>query len=147
MSVVNMRLISIIGFSTARFIFTGLMKWIQPSKLLLWAAAADIVLCLIVALCSGTGTLCIAALIGVSFFMSLMFPTIYGIALENVAGDAKIGASGLIMAILGGALLPPLQGAISDATNINTSYLVPMVCFVVVLLFAISKKKKKNVAV
>ena len=140
-------LISIIGFSSARFIFTWLMKWIQPSKLLLWASAADIVLCLIVALCSGTGAVCIAALIGVSFFMSLMFPTIYGIALENVGADAKIGASGLIMAILGGALLPPLQGAISDATNINISYLVPMVCFVVVLMFSIYVKKSKNVVV
>ncbi|MBO4602357.1 MAG: MFS transporter, partial [Salinivirgaceae bacterium] len=134
-------LFSIIGFSSARFIFTWLMKWIQPSRLLLWAAAADIVLCLIVALCIGTGAVCIAALIGVSFFMSLMFPTIYGIALENVGADAKIGASGLIMAILGGALLPPLQGAISDATNINISYLVPMVCFVVVLMFAVAVEK------
>ena len=140
-------LFSIIGFSSARFIFTWLMKWIQPSKLLLWASAADIVLCLIVALCSGTGAVCIVALIGVSFFMSLMFPTIYGIALENVGQDAKIGASGLIMAILGGALLPPLQGAISDATNINISYLVPMVCFVVVLLFAVSVVKgEKRIA-
>ena len=137
-------LFSIIGFSSARFIFTWLMKWIQPSKLLLWASAADIVLCLIVALCSGTGAVCIVALIGVSFFMSLMFPTIYGIALENVGADAKIGASGLIMAILGGALLPPLQGAISDATNINISYLVPMVCFVVVLMFSISVRKNEK---
>ena len=140
-------LISIIGFSAARFLFTWLMKWIQPSKLLLWAAAADIVLCLIVALCGGTGVLCIVALIGVSFFMSLMFPTIYGIALENVGGDAKIGASGLIMAILGGAVITPLQGIISDAAGINISYLVPMVCFVVVLLFAISVVKgKKSIA-
>ncbi|MBO7593798.1 MAG: L-fucose:H+ symporter permease [Salinivirgaceae bacterium] len=140
-------LISIIGFSAARFIFTWLMKWIQPSRLLLWASAADIILCLIVALCGGTGAVCITALIGVSFFMSLMFPTIYGIALENVGADAKIGASGLIMAILGGALLPPLQGAISDATNINISYLVPMVCFVVVLLFAVSVVKgEKRIA-
>jgi FHS family L-fucose permease-like MFS transporter len=129
-------LIGIIGFSAARFLFTWLMKWIQPSKLLLWASAADIVLCLIVALCSGTGLLCIVALIGVSFFMSLMFPTIYGIALDNVGQDAKIGASGLIMAILGGAVITPIQGIVSDATNINISYLVPMVCFVVVLMFA-----------
>ena len=129
-------LISIICFSAARFIFTWLMKWIQPSKLLLWASAADIVLCLIVALCSGTGAVCIAALIGVSFFMSLMFPTIYGIALENVGADAKIGASGLIMAILGGAVITPIQGFVSDAAGINISYLVPLVCFVVVLIYA-----------
>ena len=72
--------------------------------------------------------------------MSLMFPTIYGLALDGVedpakggyAGDAKIGASGLIMAILGGALITPLQGMVSDAFGINLAYLVPLVCFIVV---------------
>ena len=129
-------LISIICFSSARFLFTWLMKWFRPSRLLAWAAAADIVLCLLVVLCKGTGWLCVSALIGVSFFMSLMFPTIYGIALGGVGEDAKIGASGLIMAILGGALLTPLQGKISDLFGVNVSYLVPLACFVVVLLYA-----------
>jgi FHS family L-fucose permease-like MFS transporter len=130
-------LVSIICFSTARFIFTALMKWVKPSRLLLWAAAADIVLCLLVWLCKGTGWPCVIALIAVSFFMSLMFPTIYGIALGEVGeADAKIGASGLIMAILGGALLTPLQGKISDLFGVNASYLVPLACFVVVLLYA-----------
>ena len=76
------------------------------------------------------------ALIAISFFMSLMFPTIYGIALGGVGEDAKIGASGLIMAILGGALLTPLQGKISDLFGVNASYLVPLACFVVVLAYA-----------
>ena len=129
-------LISIICFSSARFIFTWLMKWIRPSKLLAVAAVADIVLCLAVVLCKGTGWPCVVALIAVSFFMSLMFPTIYGIALGGVGEDAKIGASGLIMAILGGALLTPLQGKISDLFGVNVSYLVPLVCFVVVLAYA-----------
>ena len=130
-------LVSIICFSTARFIFTALMKWVKPSRLLFWAAAADIVLCLLVWLCKGTGWPCVIALIAVSFFMSLMFPTIYGIALGEVGeADAKIGASGLIMAILGGALLTPLQGKISDLFGVNASYLVPLACFVVVLLYA-----------
>ena len=75
--------------------------------------------------------------------MSLMFPTIYGIALGSVtqsehADDTKIGASGLIMAILGGALITPVQGMVSDAAGINISYIVPMVCFVVVMIYAIS---------
>ena len=129
-------LASIICFSAARFIFTALMKWIRPARLLAWAAAADIVLCLLVFLCKGTGWPCVAALIAVSFFMSLMFPTIYGIALGGVGDDAKIGASGLIMAILGGALLTPLQGKISDLFGVNASYLVPLLCFVVVLAYA-----------
>lgn len=80
-----------------------------------------------------------------SFFMSLMFPTIYGLALENVdSDDKKIGASGLIMAILGGAVITPLQGVISDAAGIHISYLVPLVCLVIVLSYAwyIEKTKK-----
>ena len=129
-------LVSIICFSAARFLFTWLMKWFRPSKLLLWAAVADIVLCALVVLCKGSGWLCVGALVGVSFFMSLMFPTIYGIALTDVGADAKIGASGLIMAILGGALLTPLQGRISDLFGVNASYLVPLGCFVVVLAYA-----------
>ena len=129
-------LVSIICFSAARFLFTWLMKWFRPSKLLLWAAVADIVLCALVVLCTGSGWLCVGALVGVSFFMSLMFPTIYGIALTDVGADAKIGASGLIMAILGGALLTPLQGRISDLFGVNASYLVPLGCFVVVLAYA-----------
>ena len=130
-------LFAIVSFSAARFIFTWLMKWVKPARLLLWAAAADIALCLLVVLLRGTGWPCVAALIAVSFFMSLMFPTIYGLALGGVGeADAKIGASGLIMAILGGALLTPLQGKLSDLFGVNVSFLVPVVCFAVVLLYA-----------
>ncbi|MBR4478796.1 MAG: sugar MFS transporter [Bacteroidales bacterium] len=142
-------LISIICFSAARFLFTWLMKYFRPAKLLLIAAAADIVCTLFVVLLGGTGWPCVIALIAVSFFMSLMFPTIYGLALDGVedpakggyAGDAKIGASGLIMAILGGALITPLQGMVSDAFGINLAYLVPLVCFVVVFAYAVSVRK------
>ena len=142
-------LISIICFSAARFLFTWLMKYYRPAKLLLVAAAADIICTLFVVLLGGTGWPCVIALIAVSFFMSLMFPTIYGLALDGVedpakggyAGDAKIGASGLIMAILGGALITPVQGMVSDAFGINLAYLVPLVCFVVVFSYAMSVRK------
>ena len=130
-------LASIICFCVARFFFTWLMKFFSPSKLMAWAAAFDIVLCLIVIVMSGSGMLAVVALVLISFFMSLQFPTIYGIALEGVGDDAKIGASGLIMAILGGALLTPLQGMVSDAFGISISYVVPLVCFVVVLIYSI----------
>jgi len=137
-------LISIICFSAARFLFTWLMKYYRPSRLLLFAAAADILLSLLVVLLGGTGWPCVIALIAVSFFMSLMFPTIYGLALDGIedpahggyAGDAKIGASGLIMAILGGALITPLQAMVSDAFGINLAYIVPLFCFVVVFCYA-----------
>lgn len=130
-------LIGIICFSAARFLFTWLMKWYRPSKLLMWAAVAGLILCTTVVLTPGTGMLNVVALTGISFFMSLMFPTIYGLALENVGSDdKKIGASGLIMAILGGAVITPLQGIISDAAGIHISYIVPLVCLGVVLAYA-----------
>ena len=137
-------LASIIGFCASRFVYTWLMKYIAPGKLLAAGATLSAISSLVVVLSSGWTA--VVALMLVSIFMSLMFPTIYGIALgdvENSAkggheGDAKIGASGLIMAILGGALLTPLQGMVSDAAGINMSYLVPLGCFVVVLLYALS---------
>ena len=129
-------LASIICFCCARFFFTLLMSFFRPAWLMAWAAAADIVLCLIVILMSGSGIIAVVALVLISFFMSLQFPTIYGIALDGVGDDAKIGASGLIMAILGGALLTPLQGFISDNFGISVSYVVPLVCFVVVLAYS-----------
>jgi len=136
-------LISIIGFSASRFIFTWLMKYFRPSRLLVVAAVADIVLSLVVVFTQGMVWLPVCALIAISLFMSLMFPTIYGIALDGIGDDAKIGASGLIMAILGGALLTPLQAIISDATSINVSYLVPAFCFLVVLLYGLYVEKVK----
>lgn len=130
-------LATIICFSSARFVFTWLMKYFKPAALMAVAAAFDIVACCLVVFCGGTAGVVVAALIAISFFMSLQFPTIYGIALENVGEDSKIGASGLIMAILGGALLTPLQGQISDMFGINISYVVPLFCFVVVLCYSL----------
>ena len=131
-------LASIIMFCLARFFFTWMMKYFRPAHLMACAAAADIVLCLIVILMSGSGMTCVVALVLVSFFMSLQFPTIYGIALDGVGDDSKIGASGLIMAILGGALLTPLQGMVSDKWGVSTSYIVPLISFVVVLWYSIA---------
>lgn len=130
-------LATIICFSSARFVFTWLMKYFKPAALMAVAAAFDIVACCLVVFCGGMAGVVVAALIAISFFMSLQFPTIYGIALENVGEDSKIGASGLIMAILGGALLTPLQGQVSDMFGINTSYVVPLFCFVVVLCYSL----------
>ena len=130
-------LATIICFSSARFVFTWLMKYFKPAALMAVAAAFDIVACCLVVFCGGMAGVVVASLIAISFFMSLQFPTIYGIALENVGEDSKIGASGLIMAILGGALLTPLQGQISDMFGINISYVVPLFCFVVVLCYSL----------
>lgn len=135
-------LISIIGHCLSRFIYTGLMRWFSPSRLLTFGSVMSALLSLTVVLSAGMGWLCITSLVLISSFMSLMFPTIYGIALGGIMrgehpGDSKIGASGLIMSILGGALLTPLQGMVSDHTNIYTSYAVPAFCFVVVTAYAV----------
>lgn len=143
-------LISIIGFCTSRFIYTWLMKYIAPQRLLAIGAVLSALCALLVVVTDGW--VAVVALVLISVFMSLMFPTIYGIALGSVneskhPDDTKIGASGLIMAILGGALLTPLQGMVSDATGIiNVSYIVPLVCFLVVLCYAlfVTKTNKLN---
>lgn len=134
-------LITIIGFCLSRFIYTWLMKWISPAKLLLAGGVLSTLMTAVVVLGAGSAWLLIVALVLISFFMSLMFPTIYGLSLGGVAqsehpDDAKLGASGLIMAILGGALLTPLQGLVSDNSSIYTSYIIPAISFVVVTLFA-----------
>ena len=135
-------LLSIVGHCLSRFIYTGLMRWFSPSRLLTFGGVMSALLSLTVVLSAGTGWICITSLVLISSFMSLMFPTIYGIALGGIMrgehpGDSKIGASGLIMSILGGALLTPLQGMVSDHTNIYTSYAVPAFCFVVVTAYAV----------
>jgi FHS family L-fucose permease-like MFS transporter len=84
------------------------------------------------------GVIAIGALIAISACMSLMFPTIYGIALEGVSpADTKLGASGLIMAILGGALLTPMQALISDTSgSISVSFTIPLICFIIIVFYA-----------
>lgn len=134
-------LFTIIGFSASRFIYTWLMKFVSSARLLLFGGIASTVCALAVALSAGSGWFLVVALGLVSVFMSLMFPTIYGIALGSIAQgshpeDSKIGASGLIMVILGGALITPLQALVSDASSIYVSYFVPAFCFIVVAAYA-----------
>lgn len=129
-------LLSILGFTFFRFVFTWLMKYIAPVRLLAAASASALVLTLVVMGASGMAA--IVALVLISAAMSLMFPTIYGIALDGIAPeDAKIAASGLIMAILGGALLTPLQAWVSDAAGISVSFAVSALCFVVIFLYSL----------
>ena len=90
-------------------------------------------------------------LVGISVCMSLMFPTIYGIALTGLGEDAKIGAAGLIMAILGGSILPPIQGAIIDQGTVgvgsfslpavHASFVLPLVCFIVIAIYGFRTHK------
>ncbi|MDR2815245.1 MAG: L-fucose:H+ symporter permease [Proteiniphilum sp.] len=128
---------AMIIFCISRLISTYLMKFFDPGKMLrAFAIAAGIFTLGVIFLQNIWGLYCLVA---VSACMSLMFPTIYGIALKGMGDDAKFGAAGLIMAILGGSILPPLQARIIDIETIkvsfpsvNVSFILPLICFVVV---------------
>ncbi len=128
-------LAALVLFTASRFICTALMKYISPSKLLTGLAVLGLV-CTSLVIFSG-GYVGVYALVGISGCMSLMFPTIYGLGLKGLGKDTKIGGSGLIMAILGGAVLTALQGQVSDMTgNIHYAYFVPLFCFVVIIIYS-----------
>ena len=125
-------------FLTSRFISTMLMKYVN-SRRLLAIFGCGAALCSLGAICI-VGMLGLYCLIGISFFMSLMFPTIYGIALEDVdSQDSTLGAAFLVMAIVGGALMPPLQGWIIDQQTVfghpavNASFILPFICFLLII--------------
>lgn len=128
-------LYSIVAFTAFRFFFTWLMGYVSPVILLATSSVAAIGCTF--AVIFGEGWISVWALVAVSACMSLMFPTIYGIALNGISGDsAKLAASGLIMAILGGALITPLQAIVSDSFGIGYSFWVPVVCFIVILTYS-----------
>lgn len=139
---VNFNFYAMILFAVSRFVCTFLLKYISSGKLLMILSLAAIVLIMPVAFAGGrTG---LYALIGISGCMSLMFPTIYGIALEGIGDDAKLGAAGLVMAIAGGSLMPPLQGLMLDSYGVEISYLMPIICFVVIAWYGYRVISKHN---
>ena len=120
-------------FICSRFIATWLMRWISPARLLtIFGILAMVFTTGVILSHDRMGVYC---LVCVSGCMSLMFPTIYGIALDGLGDDAKFGAAGLIMAILGGSVLPPLQAMLIDAGMTNFSFILPFVCFLVVTIY------------
>ena len=148
-------LAGIIIFVSARFVCTWLMKFITPGKLLAYLSYLAIVLCLIVAFAGGIVG-CVA-LVGISACMSLMFPTIFGLAVRGLGDDTKLGGAGVIAAIAGGAVITFVQGKVSDTVStgilelfgkkismdfmyweghgINMAYCVPLVCFVIIAYY------------
>ena len=129
----RLNIIAMVLFCCSRFICTALMKKFRPASMLAVFAAAAIVLSLVVMFIGGR--VGVYSLVAVSACMSLMFPTIYGLALKDVGPDAEIGSAGLIMAILGGSLLPPLQALIIDGGQVALSFAVPCFCFIVVMIY------------
>jgi FHS family L-fucose permease-like MFS transporter len=132
--------IAMIGFMVGRFSGTFLMKYIKPEKLLAVYAVMNMIL-LAVAV-STHGKIAVYTLMAVPFFMSIMFPTIFALGVKGLGEETKIASSLIIMSIVGGAIFPLFMGQISDATggNIQLAYIVPLVCFAVVLLFALRQK-------
>ncbi|SHN87699.1 MFS transporter, FHS family, L-fucose permease [Geodermatophilus obscurus] len=126
---------SLIVFLIARFVMTYLLGVFRPTKLLFAMAALGVVLSLVAVL--SPNMLGLIAVVGISLSLSLMFPTIYGVALQGLGPDTKFGAAGLVMAILGGALLPPAQGLIMDVADTNIGFLVPAVCLAFVAAYAL----------
>ncbi|MBQ8520564.1 MAG: L-fucose:H+ symporter permease [Bacteroides sp.] len=134
-----------------RFIGTYIMKFVNTRRLLaLFGVGASV--CTLGAICI-EGIVGLYSLVLISLFMSIMFPSIYGIALENVdTQDTKLGAAFLVMAIVGGALMPPLQGLIIDQQTImgfpavNLSFILPFVCFLVIIIYGYRSYKKGAVA-
>ncbi len=135
-------------FICSRFIATFLMRYIKPAMLLaIFGVLAMVFTMGVIMLQDRTGLYC---LVCVSGCMSLMFPTIYGIALDGLGDDAKFGAAGLIMAILGGSVLPPLQAMIIDEGTVmgmpatNFSFVLPLFCFLVVTVYGYRIHIKKH---
>jgi FHS family L-fucose permease-like MFS transporter len=124
------------AFMVGRFAGTFLMKYIRPVKLLSIYACINILLCAVVIF--GHGMVTIYALIGIAFFMSIMFPTIFALGIKGLGSDTEFGSSLIIMSIAGGALLPLIFGRITDVTqNIQLAYVVPLTCFAIILYYGL----------
>ena len=140
-------IVAMVLFCLMRFVNIWLMKYFKPGRLMAFFAALAMVLllCGVILVGGRTGMCCLVA---VSACMSLMFPTIYGIALGGVDRDAEVGSAGLIMAILGGSLLPAVQAMIIDSDvrllpAVNLSFVVPLLCFAVVMLYGLRHSRRQ----
>lgn len=140
-------MVAMIIFVSSRFVCTFLLGFVCPGRLLMVLAIAGGVTTLGAIFLQGIYGL--YSLVGISACMSLMFPTIYGIALKGMGDDASLASAGLIVAIVGGALMPPLQGALIDAPPlissipaIKTSFILPLACFVVIARYGYKANKQ-----
>ena len=130
----NYLLVSLVIFMLGRFLATALMAKIKPSVLMMSYAIINVFLCAVaVALPNYLG---MWALVATSFFMSLMFPTIFALSIKGLGEQSKTGSSLVIMAIIGGAVITALMGLVSDMASIHIAILVPLACFVVIALYA-----------
>jgi FHS family L-fucose permease-like MFS transporter len=142
-SAANFLTLSLIVFMLGRFIGTALMRYISPARLLTAFAVINIVLVTIAVLAPGKAG--VYALVVTSFFMSVMFPTIFALGLRGLDDDdRKLGSSFLVMAIIGGAILTAVMGAVSDLAGIHLAMAVPILSFAVVLAFALNTRRTSD---
>ncbi|MDF7811430.1 L-fucose:H+ symporter permease [Hymenobacter sp. YC55] len=136
---------ALLGFMIGRFIGTFLMSYIRipASRLLAIYSIVNFFLVLLAVLLKGMFS--IYALMGVEFFMSIMFPTIFSLSIRGLGAKTKVGSSLVIMAIVGGAIFPVIMGRVSDASSIQVAYVVPALCFLVVFYFALKNLWVKRV--
>lgn len=124
------------AFLAGRFVGTALMKFFKSENLLAIYAIINIALCLVAVFAHGIIT--VYTVIGICFFMSIMFPTIFALGIKDLKSDTEFGSSLIIMSIVGGAIIPRIFGYVSDTTgNIQEAYYVPLVCFIVIALFGL----------
>jgi FHS family L-fucose permease-like MFS transporter len=135
----------LLGFMIGRFAGSAIMKKIPAPKLLSVFAASSLLCLLAVSL--ATGSISVWAVVLVGFFHSIMFPTIFALSLKDLGPYTKLGSSLLVMSIVGGALIPVAMGRISDATNIQRAFFVPLLCHGYILYFALWGYKAEPVSV
>ena len=136
---------ALLGFMVGRFAGTFLMRYIAPYRLL--GIYALITIALLLLAVSASGLVAVYALVGTEFFMSIMFPTIFSLSIYGLGAQTKLGSSLVIMAVAGGAVFPVIMGRISDLSSIQTAYIVPALCFLMVLYFAWKTTARETVAV
>jgi len=132
-----------VGFMVGRFAGTVFMKYIRPARLLCIYAVIDILLLTVAVM--ATGKIAVYALLPVPFFMSIMFPTIFALGIKGLGEESKIASAFLVMSIVGGAIIPPIMGQISDKTgSIQVAYIVPLICFFFIFYFGYKGYKTKT---
>ncbi len=134
---------ALLGFMVGRFAGTFFMKYVTPAKLLAIYSITVMLLLLLAIITKGMAA--IYSLIAVEFFLSIMFPTIFALSVRGLGTKTKEGSSLVIMSIVGGAVFPVIMGRVSDATDMQVAYIVPAVCFLVVLYFAIKNLNVGNI--
>jgi MFS transporter, FHS family, L-fucose permease len=138
----NYMAIGTLLFVIGRFLGTWLLNFINDHKLLTVYGIIASLLCL--AGVFAKAEVAVFAILSVNFFMSIMFPTIFGLGVRNLGSETKLGSSLIIMAIVGGAVVPPVMGLVADRFGIQLSFLIPAFCFLVVVYFGMDGHKVKN---